>query len=99
MRNRLTPEKFKTLVQQRNKKHHKNREILLILDMVVNTVTDIIYRFREYLQSSPSTECNVEMLEEIEKIREYANECLGDISYTYGSVLLRFTETLRLVSS
>lgn len=99
MRNRLTPERFKSLLQQRNKKTHKHREILNIIDVVINTTTDILYRFREYLANSPPTECNIEILQEIESIREYANECLHDISYTYGSVLLHFTDTLRLVSA
>jgi hypothetical protein len=99
MRNQLSAERFKTLLQQRNKKTHKQREILNVIDIVVNTVTDILYRFREYLISSPQTECNTEILLEIDHIREYANECLTDISHTYGSVLLQFTETLRLLST
>jgi len=99
MRNYLSADKFKTLIQQRNKKIHKNREILNVIDIVVNTVTDIVYRFREILLSSAQTECNIEILDEIEKIREYANECLSDISYTYSSVQLQFNDSLRLVSN
>ena len=99
MRNKLSAERFKTLLQQRNKKTHKQREILNVIDIVVNTVTDILQRFREYLISSSQTECDIEMLLEIDHIREYANECLTDISHTYGSVLLQFTETLRLLST
>ena len=99
MRNRLTAERFKSLLQQRNKRVHKQREILNIIDVVVNTTTDILYRFREYLTTSPSSECNLDILDEIPRIREYANECLHDISYTYGSVLLHFTDRLRLISS
>ena len=98
LRNKLSVERFKVLVQQRHKKTHKHREIRNVIDVVVNTVTDIVYRFRDYLTNSPQTECNIEMLEEIDHIREYANECLVDISHTYGSVLLRFNENMRLVS-
>ena len=99
LRNQLSAERFKVLIQQRNKKTHKHREILNVIDMVVNTVTDIVYRFREYLASGAQTECNIEMLDEIDSIREYANECLIDISYTYGSVLLSFAESMRMVSN
>ena len=98
MRNHLSSDRFKILVQQRHKKIHKHREIANVIDIVVATVTDIIYRFREYLVSSIQTECDIEMLNEIDRIREYANECLMDISHTYNSVSLRFTETMRLVS-
>ena len=98
MRNQITSERFKVLVQQRHKKTHKHREIVNVIDIVVNTTTDIIYRFREYLVSSPQTECDIGMLDEIARIREYANECLMDISYTYNSVILRFTDTMRMIS-
>ncbi|NBS84812.1 MAG: hypothetical protein EBS59_09020 [Verrucomicrobia bacterium] len=96
MRNHLSADRFKILVQQRYKKVHKHREIANVIDVVVNTTTDIIYRFREYLVSSNQTECDIEMLNEIDRIREYANECLMDISHTYNSVPLQFSETMRL---
>lgn len=98
LRNRLTAERFKSLLQQRNKRIHKHREIRNIIDVMSNTTTDILFRFREYLMNSPQTECKLDILNEIDRIREYANECLRDISHTYGSVLLHFTDTLRLVS-
>ena len=98
LRNQLSADKFKVLVQQRHKKTHKHREIRNVIDIVVNTVTDIVYRFRDYLTNCSQTECNIEMLDEIDRIREYANECLFDISHTYGSVLLQFNENMRLVS-
>jgi len=98
MRNKLSPERFKLLLQQRNKRSHKHREILNVIDILANATTDILYRFQEYLISSPTTECNANILDEIDVIRDYSNECLSDISYTYGSVLLQFTESLRLVS-
>ena len=98
MRNSLSPEKFKTLIQQRNKKQHKNREITNVLDIFIHTATDIIFRFREYLANSEPTECDLSILDEIDQIRDYANECLSDISHTYGSVLMNITGELRLIS-
>lgn len=96
MRNQIGAEKFKTLVQQRNKKQHKNREITNVLDIVIHTTTDVVFRYREYLANSPQTECDLSMLDEIERIREYANECLRDISHTYASVLLTISPAMRL---
>jgi hypothetical protein len=98
LRNFISKERFRTTIQQRQKKTHKYNEIRNVIDVVVNTVTDILFRFREYLTNSPQTECNIEMLDEIDKIREYANECLSDISNTYNSVLLQFNDIMRLVS-
>ena len=98
MRNLISADKFKVLIQQRNKKQHKNREILNVLDIVINTTTDVVFRYREYLTNSPLTECNLTMLDEIDRIREYANECLSDISHTYGSVLLSINYVMRLTT-
>jgi hypothetical protein len=98
MRNQIGAEKFRVLIQQRNKKQHKNREIANVLDIVVNTTTDVVFRYREYLTNSPSTECDLSMLDEIERIREYANECLSDISHTYGSVLMNINMSMRLTT-
>jgi len=99
MRKFINAERFKSMLQQRHKKILKHGEIRNVIDVVVNTITDILFRFREYLESSPQTECNIEMLDEIDRIREYANECLSEISHTYGSVLLQFNENIRLLSA
>ena len=98
MRNQLSAEKFKTLIQQRNKKQRKNREITDVLEIVIHTSTDVVFRYREYLANSPPTECDLTMLEEIVRMREYANECLRDISHTYGSVLLTLVSPMRLTT-
>jgi hypothetical protein len=57
-----------------------------------------VFRYREYLANSPPTECDLTMLEEIVRMREYANECLRDISHTYGSVLLTLVSPMRLTT-
>jgi hypothetical protein len=98
MRKLINAERFKTLIQQRNKRLHKHGEIRNVIDVVVNATSDILLRFQEYLRNSLQTECDISILNEINTIREYANECLADISHTYGSVLLQFDDTLRLIS-
>lgn len=96
MRNMITEEKFKLQLQQGDKKCQKMREISNILNMVVTTTTDILFRFYDELKLV-SWKYNVDTLEEINRIVDYANECLLDISKTYDSKLLKFNEKIRLV--
>jgi len=96
MRNFINEDQFKVLLQQQDKRNDKNREIRDILQMVVNTVTDIIFRFHDEIKKrdwryTPEIE-NYE--KEIEHIIEYANECLMVVSKTYSSVMFKFDEKL-----
>lgn len=104
MRNHLTEDEFKTQIQRLDKKHQKNREIHNIFTIMNSTVTDILYRFDHAIKvapnfSSSSDEENqkvCDILKEIDRIRDYVNECLVEISKTYGSRQLQFTDTMRL---
>ena len=96
MRNMITEEKFKLQIQQIDKKSQKMTEISNILNMVIITSTDIIHRF--YNEMLVETWVyNIETLKEIDRILEYANNCLIDISKTYNSKQLVFNEFIRLV--
>ena len=65
--------------------------------MVTETVSDIMYRFYdEIFHSHTIWVYNLETLDEIDRILEYANECLIEISKTYNSKQLHFTPTVRL---
>jgi hypothetical protein len=44
MRNKITPEKFKTQIQKRDKETQRNIEITNILRMYVSCLTDLLYR-------------------------------------------------------
>jgi len=98
MRKQITEADFKTWIQRNNKKYEKNNEIRNVLDLLVNTVSDIIFRVRQYLMqgyiseenaSNTSLDTLCEPLNEIKTIVEYANECFGDIGKTYSSTPLR----------
>ncbi len=88
MLNEITEEKFKTVVQQNDKKHQKNREIHNLLQMFHDSCTDILFRLREKMESN-DWKFEMDILNEINPLIDYVNECFGDISRTYNSVLLQ----------
>ena len=104
LRNKISEDDFKTQIQRLDKKHQKNREIHNIFVIMNSTVTDILYRFDDAVTQSANFSRNsdeekqkvYDILKEIERIREYVNECLADISKTYGSRQLHVMETMRL---
>ena len=94
MRNQITEDHFKTVLQRDQKKSEKMREIHNILDLLLTTVTDIVFRFWEHLNVVAAGGFNMTILDEVEPIVEYANECLLDVSITYKSKLVQFKSDL-----
>jgi ribosomal protein S27AE len=99
MRGFITEEVFVKNIQRDNKKYEKYREVHEVLQLFVQTVTDIMYRifgkineicidnsFVIETQREKVLEETTIILEEIPKIRDYVNECLVDISATYSCV-------------
>jgi hypothetical protein len=95
MRKQITEDWFKTNLQRNEKKHEKHREIHNILDVLKTTVTDIILRFERHLETSAAGNWENAILEEIDPIVDYANSCLFDISKTFSSKRLEFSNELR----
>ena len=85
MRQRIDKDTFMQRVQRDNKKFEKKREIYNILTLFIQTVTDIMFRFQDAVNKLISYEDLEKILDEIVAIQEYSNECLVDISETYGS--------------
>lgn len=103
LRNKISEDDFKIQIQRLDKKHQKNREIYHIFALLNSTVTDILYRFDDAVQSVTFSSGTLEerqktydILKEIDRIREYVNECLAEIAKTYGSRQLQITETVRV---
>ena len=96
MLNKLTEEDFKIILQRNEKKYEKYREIHNILDLLKTTITDIILRFINHLEQSPGGKWDDKILNEVEPIINYANECFSDISRTYKSKCIVFTNELEL---
>lgn len=96
LRNQIDENTFKTLVQRANKKHAKTKEIGNILHLLIQTVTDCIYRAVEFLNISRNqtteegalklfADLSTIAIDEPNAILNYCNECLEDIAKTYGS--------------
>ena len=97
LRNNITEEDFKIRLQQNEKKYQKKREVNNVYDILVNTLTDIIFRFNHHLDESEPGQCNMAILDEINPIIEYANECFQEIGKTYGSKPIRMSHDMRIL--
>ena len=92
MRDQITEDKFKRLVQQVHKKHAKDKDIQDILHMYTQTATEIIYRYLDELDKCETpSECLI--LEEIHPLTEYANKCLATIGHLYKTTKYMVTVT------
>jgi len=94
--NEISEANFKLQLQRDDKRHHKAQEVSEIFDIVVNVVTDNMYRFIAYLDDAPQNDINTDMFVEIHRIVDYANECLADVSKTYGTTRMALDYTVRL---
>lgn len=96
MRKIITAEEFKITLQRNEKKSDKSREIHNVLDILLNTATDIVFRFEDHLRTVEPGTWTTNIVEEIDPIVDYVNECLRDISKVYTSKTLRFSNELLL---
>jgi hypothetical protein len=99
----ITQEEFECLLQRDDKKYNKTRELNQIYHIVSDTITDILFRFVHYLEAEEQTlrqtkKIKTSILNEIDQIIEYANECLQDVSYTYSSSLIQLTDTVQILT-
>ena len=91
----LSEKDFAAALQRSDKRMQKSRDIQNILTMVLNTSTDIIFRFAEHLRTSrqgiaqnPNYTFNAEdfvIMDEIRELFNYANACFGRVSKNYQS--------------
>lgn len=88
---------FKIKLQQNEKKYQKKREINNVYDILVNAITDITLRFQQHLKTAHAGNCNMDILDEINPIVQYSNECFQDIGKTYGSKPIRIGDNLRIL--
>jgi hypothetical protein len=103
MRNLISEDTFKFEVQKNDKRFQRNTEISNIIQLFVDTVTDIVYRFRdnltEYATKTETEQTAIcQILDEIKPITEYSNDCFRDISKTYYTTRLEINNDLRISS-
>lgn len=96
----ITEEQMREQLQRDDKKHAKNQELRDVFTLVTNTLTDILYRFYDDLNTNKLQYCAVidsTMLNEVDTIVAYANECLSDISHTYSCSQIIIDEKLQVL--
>jgi hypothetical protein len=98
LRKELQEDEFKKKVQRSNKIQEKKKEICSILQMFVQTVTDIFHRLDNHIHTKDVSSLVV-YLEEVEGIRVYTNECLLEIATTYNQNKMILTEQLEVISN
>lgn len=92
MRNRISEEQFKRIIQIEDKKQRKENELMRLYQVLRDVVTDIIHRFHDHICNEGI--CDYNIINEVVPIVEYVNDCLKDISMTYNSVQYAFTYDL-----
>jgi hypothetical protein len=110
MRKFITETTFRIQLQRLHKSREKQREIHDVLSVYVQSMTDILTRFAEYVRQMPQRRQPVEALETLTALldepmalRDYVNECLHDVSRVYNCVRYSLQESqvhgdVRLVS-
>lgn len=96
MMNQLDEDRFKTLLQQNEKRTEKKREMYNVLEVLLNTMTDILFRFLAHLRQCETGKYEMIILDEIPAIVKYVNEQLMDIGKTYKSRMRTFTNSIQL---
>ncbi len=91
--NEIDENEFKSILQKNDKKNRKKRDIYNVLILFVNACTDILYRFADVIRQQDFIK-NVNenhiieltnILDEINKIIDYCNECNENIGKSYNS--------------
>jgi len=81
--NRLPENRFKILLQQRDKKQNKNHDNLLVCQMFVQVCLDIVQRF---LKQAKTKEDHVKYIEEFGELKKYVKNCFTKIGNNYNCI-------------
>jgi hypothetical protein len=88
MMKEITEDKFKSLLQKRDKDMNKKHEVSNVLGMYLISATDIMYRYIDELKNG---KCEFKTYDaELLGLRKYANQCLKDISDVYNCKTITF---------
>lgn len=96
LENLISEEEFKILIQRNDKKNRKNTEVAQVIQLANTALTDIIYRFIDYLQKSDMKKADITpFMDEIAEITKYCNDIFKDIAFTYNTVQYAFDNTMQ----
>lgn len=82
MRQRINKDQLKNIIQKKEKENQKKNEVLNVLTMYIQCVTDIMYRINNADQFQVYN-----IINEINGLREYVNNCFMDIKNSYNCKL------------
>jgi len=98
--NEITEDYFRVHVQRMYKKNEKKREISDILAVYIQSTTDILFRFVDrihyyYKEASIYEDSEIDeelqgIINEVERLIDYCNECFIDIAKIYHGQALKF---------
>ena len=98
MMNNITIDVFKTRLQMIHKKYSKSNEIYQVFDMVIISLTDILYRFIEHInETTEYIDISFNILSEIVPVCEFANECFENIKVSYCGIVPYIKDNLKVV--
>ena len=83
LKNQTTETQLKTQCIRKEKAQSMRQDVININQLIVTTVTDILFRFR-HKSFLISNLYDVTILDEIPSVVQYANECFIEISKTYN---------------
>lgn len=97
LRNIISEEKFKQLIQQREKKLQKKTEMAIVLNTFITCSTEMLYRFVHNYQQEPSVNNLIvndndkkqvfqNFISEMNELRLYINDCLNNVSKTFNAI-------------
>jgi hypothetical protein len=95
LRKLLTQDELKIALQREEKKTLKNAETREVFQMLITTAEDIMNRFYHYIIALPTeSHWDNSIINEMDYMLNYANECIGDICQTYGCTMRKLNTQL-----
>jgi hypothetical protein len=98
MLHNVSEDDFKTTLQRNEKKYNKHQEIYHVLEVLSNTITEIVFRFQTRLTNTEPLDDILPILDEINVIVVYVNNCLRDIGKAYSCKTLCFSDKIEVRS-
>lgn len=89
----ITEDKFKNILQKRNKEKGKRREIANILNMYITSSTEILYRYVDEYVKRKKNYIEYNYVCELEALIDYTNNCFKDVSELYKSTRYQIDNT------
>jgi hypothetical protein len=97
MTKKITEGQYKKRLQQKEKSFSKNTELRDVYQMVATTGAGLILMFSDHVRGREAV-ITTDILDKFNLLTVYANECLADISKTYGCVKYMFLDKLKHTS-